>query len=229
LRVLIFVILNLFQGVDEFDLTMILWYITNIILFICCSLFLLKAFKTEGKSQKYVYIGYGLFTFSFGFTILFFRLAWSCGGIFEGCYDFYIIAGYVSGTIGLIIIMFIFESYLLNTKKILSGITLIAFILVLVALFGFTTREVALNMLYVLLPFSVISLTISYIYFIVKSIGSSRKKAIGVFIGLCLFFIGYSLNTSLFMSIFGDIPSYLSPTIMSIGIVLFTLIQIFIK
>ena len=226
---MIFILLNLFQSVDLFDPTFILWYIVNILLFLSCTLFLLKAFKTEGKSQRNVYLGYGLFSLCFGFTRLFFLLSWSCEGIFEGCYDFYLTAGYVAGIIGMIIIIFIFESYLLDTKKILTGITFIAFLIVLVALFGLTSREIALNMLYILLPAGIIALTISYIYFIVKSTGASRKKAIGVFIGLTLFFIGYSMNTTIFITIFGGIPSFLSPIVMSIGIIIFTLFQIYFK
>lgn len=214
---------------DIYELRMILWYIVNILLFLSFLLFLLKAKKLETKSQKNVYLGYGLFSLLFGLTRLFFILSWLCGDAFEGCSDFYLILGYLIGTLATIIIIYILETYLLKTKKILTGITIIVFCIILIALFGLTSRGIALTMIYILLPVVIGAISMSYIYFIIKSTGTSRKKAIGAFGGLLLLFIGHFMNTSFFNSMFPGTPGIISPIIMSAGIIIFMITQLFIK
>ncbi len=222
-------ILTLFQGPDLLDPTYIMWYVVNILLFLSFLLFFLKAIRLKEKNQRNVYLAYSFFSLLFGFTRLFFLFAWMCGNTFEGCQDSYLVLGYLTGLLGMNIIIFILETYLLKTRKILTSLTFITFCIVLIALFQVNGREIALNSIYILLPVVFIAITISYIYFIIKSIGQSRKKAIGVFIGLVLLFVGHSMNTSMVLSIFPELPSIISPIVMFIGILLFTISQIFIK
>ncbi len=210
----------------------ILWYVAIALLFLSFIFFLLKAIKIEIISQKRVYLGYGLFLLLFGFTRLFFLFSWRCGNAFEGCQYFYLILGYLVGTFGLIIIIFLLETYLLKTRKILTSITIILFCIILIILFGFPSqegREFALMMTYILLPIVIVTISISYIYLIIQSSGLSRKKAIGAFIGLFLISIGHLMNTSFFYSILPGAPGFLAPIVMIMGVAIFLTTQLLIK
>ncbi len=144
------------------------------------------------------------------------------------CQDVYLILGYLSGIIGLIIIIFILESYLLKTKKILTSITFILFCIVLITLFGESNRQLALNMIYIFLPAVILAIIFSYVYFIIKSSGSSRKKAIGLLIGIIIFVIDHMMDYSKSPLSFG-VTEIISPLLSIIGIVIFTTTQLFIK
>ena len=227
-----FNLLNIFQVNDYFEIDEILWFIVIALLFLNFVLFSVKAIKIEEKSQKRVYLGYGLFSLLFGFTRLFFVFAGICGNAFEGCDNFYLIFGYLVGTFGLIIIIFNLETYLLKTRKILTSITIILFCIIVVILFVFPPNEgrgVALTLIYIFNPAVVIAILVSFIYLIEKSTGLSRKKAIGVLIAICLIFLGHTINTTVFYLLFPDTPSLIAPIVMISGLILFTISQLLIK
>ena len=136
----------IFQN-ELFEPFVVLWYIAISFLFITSGIFIIKALKLEIKSQKNVYTGYGLFSFFFGLTRLFFLLSGFCSTL--ECNLLFIMLGYLMGTFGIIIIIFILETYLLNTKKILTGITSILFGIILIAIASLA-RELALMMIYIL-------------------------------------------------------------------------------
>jgi hypothetical protein len=217
-------ILILFQGEEYFEL--VSWVIVIALLFLSFALFVIEAIKTDEKSRKMVYIGYGLFALCFGLTRLLFFLTEFCGGI---CDDFFHIIGYLTGIAGIIVVIFIMETYLLKTKKILTFITIILFGIILIALTGLTTRDIVLNMIYILLPFALVAVALSYIYFIFKTSGPSRKKAIGALLGMILIFLGHLMSARLFLSYFPDFPLYVAPIIMIIGVIFFTISQLYIK
>ena len=199
-----------------------------ILLHLSFLLFLIKAIKLDVKSQKNVFFGYSLFCLFFGFTRLFFLLSWFCGEN-EACTNLFLIFGYLIGTLGIMIYIFILETYLLKTKKILTVINIIVFLIILIALFGLTSRAIALTIIYISSPSVIIAFLITYIYLIIKSSGLSRKKAIGALIGLLGIFIGHSMNTGAFFSLFPGVPTFISPIVLIIGVIIFTTTQLLIK
>jgi len=209
-----------------FEPVVVLWYIAVSLLFIIAAIFIIQAQKMELKSQKNVYRGYGLFSFFFGLTRFFFLLAF-----FEENMEidyFYLMIGYLMGTLGVIVIIFILETYLLKTKKILTLISVILFVIILISIMALA-REFALIMIYILLPSSLIAGLSSYVYLIFKSTGSSRKKALGALLGLILILIGHFVNTTIFTTFVPNFPQLLSPIILSIGILVFGTSQLLIK
>lgn len=215
------------QGTDSIDIDILLFSFLIALLFGCFCLFLIKSIKLEMKSQKRVFLGYGLFLLLYGFTRLFFLIAKIYGDLYlieEK--DFYLIWGYLVGLLGVIIIIYIMETYLLKTKKILTTITIILSLINIVALMGLTTKDFALNMIYILLPSVIVAVCISYIYLIFKSTGSSRRKATWALIGIVTIFIGHIIYTHIFRSFIEEFPFYISPIIIMIGVLIFTVSQL---
>jgi hypothetical protein len=221
----------MFQEIYYFEIDEILWIVSIALLFSLFIIFLLKTRKLESKSQKRVYLGYGLFSLLYGFTRVFFILADLCGNAFEGCQYYYLILGYLSGTFGMIIIIIIMETYLLKSKKIFTGITIVLFCIILATFLLFPTEEgrsLALTMTYILLPIVVLTISVSYLYLAIKSSGSSRKKAIGALVSIVLIIVGHVLNTTFYNSVFPDTPLIIGPIIMIGGIILFVTSQLLI-
>ncbi len=221
----------LFQENGSIEVDTLLFIILIVLLFGCFSLFLIKSLKLEMKSQKRVFLGYGLFLLLYGFARLFFLVAMLCGNFFEGCRDFYLTLGYFVGIVGVIFIIYIMETYLLKTKKILTFISISVSIITLIALMGLTTREIANQMIYFLLPSVILAVCFSYIYLIIKTPGSSRRKALWALIGIIVLFFGHLINTHEFRILFPveQIASILSPIVIMIGVIIFTASQLLIK
>ena len=142
--------------------------------------------------------------------------------------EFYLISSYINGILGLIFWIYSIETYLVKTKKILSILTTVSFIITLIALFGLTDQSIALTMIYILLPGVVLAVMLLYIYIIFKSTGTVRKKGIGLLIGIILFVIGHMLDYSKSPLSIG-VPEIISPLLSIVGIVIFTMTQLFIK
>ena len=204
-------------------LSLILWISSVILLFLTFALFLIKSSKVEMKSQKMLYIGYGTFGLFFGISRIFFIL-----GFFNPeSYDFFTTLGYITGSIGIIIWLYILETFMIKqTKRIFLIMSLISFGISLIALVGLTDQYVALNLIYITLPISLGAILILYIYLIIKTTGTIRKKASWLLIGLLLIMIGYTMDTEYFLSNFQGIPLEISPSIMIAGILLFLIKQI---
>jgi len=68
---------------------------------------------------------------------------------------------------------------------------------------------------------------ILYLYVIIKSIGGIRKKAIGLFIGSLMMFASQVMDSEVFISAtFPFAPLEITPIIMIIGVIIFTLSQV---
>ena len=209
----------------SFQLSCILWIIAFSALFLAFLLFFRASRKVEIESRKNVLLGYGMFCLLFGLTRFFFYVRDWCGDF----HNTIIVLGYGTGILGLICVIFILETYLIKTKKVLTLITVICFIIMIFALMGLTTRDVALTMIYILSPAALIAAVIAYIYFIVNSTGCSRKKAIGALLGVLLIFLGHFMDSNVFTGIFPDIPSVISPIVMIVGVFFFTYSQLYGK
>jgi hypothetical protein len=221
----------LFQGNDVIELDILCFYILIASLFGSFVLFLVKSIKLEMKSQKRVFLGYGLFLLLYGFTRLFFLIAKFYGDLDLLDYkDYYLTLGYFIGLLGVIIIIYIMEKFMLKTKKILTSITITVSVINLIAVMGLTTKDFALNMIYILLPSVIIAVCFVYLYLMFKTMGKPRRKATWAFIGIVTLFAGHIIYTSFFRSFVPpDFPFYISPIIMIIGVVIFTTSQLLIN
>lgn len=211
-----------FQWYNSYELASVLWIIAFSLLFLSCGLFLLASNRTEVKARKNVLLGYSLFSLSFGFTRFFFFISDFCGDLKDSITTL----GYLTGILGIIFIIYMLEKYLIKTRMILTFMTAICFIIMVIAVLGLTTRNVALIMIYILSPAALIAALIAYIYFIINSTGTSRKKAIGALFGIIFIFIGHFLDSSLILSLFPDIPMIISPLVMIFGVIFFTSFQL---
>jgi len=213
----------LFQNCyDLFEFACVLWIMAFSVLFLAFLLFLLASKKSDIESRKNVLIGYGMFCLLFGLTRFFFYIS----DFFGDFHDTIIVLGYGTGILGLISVIFILETYLIKTKKVLTIITSICFLIMIFAILGLTTRDVALTMIYILSPAALIAATIAYIYFIKNSTGASRKKAIGALLGIFLIFFGHFMDSNLWTSLF-DTPIIISPIVLIFGVLFFTSSQLY--
>jgi len=211
------------QWYDSYEINNIAWLTASFLLFISFVLFLIASKKEELESRSRVYLGYGLFCLCFGLTRFLFVFA----DFFGDLHDNIMILGYLTGILGVIFVIFILETYLLKTKKILTIITSILSILILIALLGLTSRDDALMMIYIFLPAAIIATTITFIYFIINSTGTSRKKAIGALLGIIFIFFGHTMDSNLWANFFPDIPLIISPVVLIFGIIFFTSSQLY--
>ena len=134
---------SLYQGTKLY-----FWIVHLIIVFVTSLLFYLEAKKLEMKSQKAMNYGYSIFFSLFGLLRIFFML-----GVYfpdNGSYDFFTNLGYISGILGVISLIYVLETYMVpKTKKIFLIISVIAFVICLIALiFPGASREIALEFIY---------------------------------------------------------------------------------
>jgi len=165
-----------FQDYGYFGFIVYLWYIVIGLLFLFHILFILSSKKAENEAQRRVLIGYSFFCLLFGSTRIFFIISVIYGGSFNVSDNFFLILGYLTGILAIISVIFILETYLLKTKKIITLITLILFILILISLFGVLTKDFALYLIYILSPAAITATIFSYLYLTVKSTGPHRKR-----------------------------------------------------
>ena len=127
---------------------------------------------------------------------------------------------------GIIFWLYIVENYLIKkTKRIFTIISTVSFIISIIALLGPVSREFALNIQYILLPFSLGAIAILYFYIIAKTTGDLRNKAIWILIGLVLIALAQILDSEAFITAFPSFPLEITPIIMIIGIFIFLFSQ----
>lgn len=211
------------QWYDTTEIGNIVWFISSILLFISFILFAIVSKKEELESRSRVYLGYGLFCLCFGLTRFLFVFADFTGDL----HDNVMVVGYLTAILGILFVVFILETYLLKTKKVLSIVTFILFIFLIIASAGLTSRDDALNIIYILIPAALIATVISFIYFIVNSTGASRKKATGALLGILFMFGGHLIDSNLFNDYIADVPEILPPIILIFGVFFFTISQLY--
>lgn len=204
-------------------ISLYLWFGTIALFFLACVLFIMKGRKLDLKSQKMLFIAYGIASLGLGFTRLFFIL----GVHIPDQYDFYTTLGYLSSLAGIIFWLFVLETYLVpKTKKIFTIISLIAFTISTIALVSpLLSREFALQLQYILLPFSLGAIAILYIYLILKTTGEVRVKAIWILVGLVLIAIAQIVDGEAFITAFPTFPLVIPPIVMMLGIGLYVIPQ----
>lgn len=207
-------------------ISLILWLLATGLMFLSTIILIIKSVKRKERSPKLVFLAYGIFYIFFGLTRLFYIIA-----IYNpDNYDFYVTLGYITQVLSLISVLYVLETHVVkSTRKIFLIITIIAFFIALISLIGVVSRDFALTMLFILLPFSASVILILYLYVIFKSTGALRKSAIGLFLGAFLLFVAQILDSEMFISLtYGIIPFILEITaiIMIVGVIIFTFSQV---
>lgn len=219
---------EVFQDIGYYEgLSLILWIISISLLFAGGIIFLWKVTKSRLKTAKMIYLGYAIFGICFAITRIWFIIAVIEADACTDCYDLYTSLGYIFGIIGILFWLAVVETYMIpQTKRVFTIITIGAFIIVLITLFSPTSRYFALTMIYILLPFSVGAIILLYIYIIIKSTGSVRKRAIWLFVGLVFIAIGYMMDSEAFVGAVPGFPLEISPLLMIIGTLTFIITQV---
>ena len=206
--------------------SLILWFVATGLMFLSTIMLVIKAIKIEGRSPKLMYLAYGIFYILFGLT----RILYIVAVYNPDSYDFFTTLGYITQALSLISILYILETHVVkSTKKIFLMITMIAFFISLISLIGVVSRDFALTMLFILLPFSGGVILILYLYVIIKSTGALRKSAIGLFIGSLMMYAAQIMDSEMFLGLtYSIIPLILEITavIMIFGVIIFTFSQV---
>ena len=215
---------EVFQGIGYFQgLSLILWLISAGLLFFTFIMFMHSRTRIEMKSQKMMYIGYGLFALFFGLT----RLAFIAGFYFPDDYDFYTTLGYILAISGMLCWLYMLETYLIKkTKRMFFLIMLIGFVVALISLLGQASRYFALQIIYIIAPFAIAVILFLYLFIIVKTTGTIRKKAIWVLVGLIFLTIGYLMDSEMFVGNFPWVPLEVAPILMIVGTLIFLTSQL---
>jgi hypothetical protein len=207
-------------------ISLILWFVAAGLMFLSAIILIIKSTKIEERSPKLVYLAYGMFYIFFGLT----RIVYIIAVYNPDSYDFFTTLGYITQALALISILYVLETHIVkSTKKIFLIITIIAFFISVIALVGVISREFALTMLFILLPFSSGVILILYIYVIIKSTGTLRKSAIGLFFGSLMMYAAQIMDSEMFIGLaYPIIPLILEITavIMIFGVIIFTFSQV---
>jgi len=224
---MIFAIPEVFKGIGYYQgISLILWIIAISLTFLSSALFAFRALKTEEKGPKMANIAYCIFLVFFGLTRIVYIIA-----VYNPLnYDFYTILGYIFFISGIIFWIYILETFVItSTKKILLISNLIVFAIILIALMGATSRYFALTFVYIFSITALFVVLIIYLYIIINTRNTARKKAIGVFVGLILISLAHFMDSELFIFAFPALPLEITPIVLIGGIFTFTWSQLFLK
>ncbi len=220
------------KGIGYYQgISLILWILVIILLLISVCLFAIKAFKTEeGKGLRMMLIAYSVFCLFYGLT----RIIYIIAVYNPPNYDFFVILGFLFMLLGIIYWLFILETYIIKfTKKIITIINLIGFVIGLITLSGYFIFAISEMLIWRIIIYTLGSVSIGiimiiYVYLIIKTTGTPRKKAIGILVGLILVYITNIMDSEFFISTF-TIHLVITPIIMIIGIIIFTGSQLYLK
>ncbi len=212
----VYVEVGYFQGLDAY-----LWWAFTALCVVACILFLLRMKKAETASQKNLYLGYGLFSLSYGITRFFFIL----GILLPDQYDFYTGLGYVPSIAGGLAIILVAELYLITkNKKIISIFMLIALVVCILGVAGVYPRDVYYSLVVVIALVAVLFILIIYIILIRYSTGGIRKKTIGAFIGILVMSVAAVLDSQVGVTLLaGNI--LIPPIMIIVGLIFFVTFQ----
>jgi len=205
---------NHYQGVS-----LILWYIVIVILFVSAMLFLYSAMIAELDTTKLGYFAHGNFCIFYGIA----RLLWIISVHNPANFLFLVSLGYVFASISIIFWIYSLEKFIVPfTKKIFTAIALILVLVSILSLTMIVDRYIVLLFLNSLTPICVGFILCIYIYIIIKSEGTVRKKSIFLFIGLFLLYLAHFMDTEFFITLFPYIPLEIAPAMMIAGLIIFT-------
>ncbi len=212
-----------FLGIDR-----PLWYVATILTYISGIIFLVRATRAEAKVSKQWYLAYAFFSFFYATTRLLFNLAVEFGMGTPGPeeYDFWCNLGYIFAIGGAIGILYVAEKNIItSTRKICTIMLVVGLIASILGVVGVYSREITLIITYGVSLLATVLILFIYIVMIRNSTGSLRKKTLGAFIGIIIWFVSIILDGQVAYTAIVGMSTLLPPIMYIIGVSLYTIFQ----
>ena len=195
-----------------------MWIIVTILLIIIAVLFLISMRNAGTKINKKLCIGYFTFFFCYGLARIFFFI-----GDYYGEYQAldesiefitYMKIAYIAGSVGLLVLLYVYEQEFVPTHYALSVFNVICVILFIVLPYDLM-KPIA----YVFQVLVLVEILSVYLYIGIKGVGDIKKLAYQTILSLLVFFSGVFLDTRM-ISDLNIIPPIIPPILVMIGVVL---------
>ncbi len=203
-----------------------MWLIVIVVLLILALLFLRNYIARDSVVK--MNLGYFAFIISYAIT----RILFFIGDYFgeyqnlENVIEFTISmkAAYIVSSIGMLVMLFIFEKDIIPTRFILSIVDLVCIILFILLPYDFMKP-----VMYVFQALVVVEILSIYIYLAVKGTGALRKKAIYTIISILVLFTGVLLDMRIVSDLNIEITWIVAPILVITGSTLFFIFQSYRK
>ncbi|MBD3254358.1 MAG: hypothetical protein GF383_04655 [Candidatus Lokiarchaeota archaeon] len=206
-------------------LSLILWIIAVIILFVNASLFLFRGLKVE-RDVKKGYLAWSIFSLLYAVCRIFYLIAVHISQY----YDLFASIGYIFGISSLISILYLIESQIFtSTKKFFTIITTVAFGISLLSLLDLSNRYFTLILLSIIGVFSSLLIVFMYLYLVFKTRDTARRKAFMIFIAVIFILISHFIDSPMFITVFPLVPLEVPPILMIFGLFLLLYANLFYK
>ncbi len=205
-----------------------LWYVAMIATYISGVVFLVRTKRAEAVSKQW-YLAFALFSFFYATTRLLFNLAVEFGMaiVDDGkVYDDWCGLGYISAIAGAIYILYVAEKNIItSTRKICTIMLVVGLGASILGVVGVYPREYTLIITYAVSLLATVLILFIYIVMIRNSTGALRKKTVGAFIGIIIWFVSIILDGEVAYTAIAGMPLLLSPLMYLIGVILYTIFQ----
>ena len=205
-----------------------LWYVAMGLTYISGIIFFVRTSRAEAKVSKQWYLAFALFSFFYATTRLFFNLAVEFGYaiIDDGeVYDFWCSLGYISAIAGAIYLLYVAETNIITSTRKLCTIMLVVGIVAAILGVILRAREISLIITYAVSLLATVLILFIYIVMIRNSTGALRKKTIGAFVGIVIWFLAIILDGEVAYKTIMGMPLLLPPLMYIVGVTLYTIFQ----
>ncbi len=213
-----------FEGIDR-----PLWYVAMIVTYISGIVFLVRATRAEAKVSKQWYLAFALFSFLYATTRLLFNIAVEFGmAVVDNgeVYDFWCGLGYISATGGAIGIIYVAEKNIItSTRKICTIMLVVGLVASILGVLEVYSREISLIITYGVSLLATVLILFIYIVMIRNSTGALRKKTVGAFVGIIIWFVSIILDGQVAYTAIVGMSTLLSPIMYIVGVSLYTAFQ----
>jgi hypothetical protein len=213
----------LFLSFEEYFMFEFLWLIAAGVMVVLSIIIFRDSKKARTEKNKKLYIAMGAFILSYALTRICFFFA-DYYGEYQAFIDsweflFLVKAGYVVSTIGLTILLYVFEKEFVPTKFIFTLTAIVSGVL-----YVFLPYDLMKLIIYIFQPLVLIEILYIYIYLARKGIGELKKRALYAIFTLIIFFLGIALDTRIIsdMNIF---PPFIPPILVMVGLITFYMSQ----
>lgn len=213
-----------FQGVDR-----ILWYAAMALTFTSGVIFLLRRRQADHEATKNWYLGFAMFSFSYGFTRLFFNLGVDLGYAdtsgTTAVYDLYTGLAYLFAMPGAIVLIYVAETQIFpKTHKLITVSVIVGLVASVLGVVGVYPREWALTITMVVALLATGLIVIIFITLLRYSTGSIRKKTMGAFTGIAIWVLAILMDGEWVYSGLGMHP-IVPPILYLVGMGVYTTFQ----
>jgi len=215
-----FVNAGYFQGFDR-----PLWYAAVVLMFISSIVFFIRMKKAQVAGARQWYFGFALFSVCYGLTRLCFNLGVDFGNVCDTCYDFWTGLGYTVSMPGVIALMYAAEKNIITgTKHVFTCVLVGGLVIGILGLLGVYSRDTTLILNDIVSVVATVLIFFIYIVLIRNSTGTLRKKTIGAFSGIIIWFVAIILDGQAAYSLIA-MPTLLPPIMYITGVILYTIFQ----